>query len=645
VRRITKAALLLVTATMMTAGGYLAAACGSSDSSATVGDDGGSEATSNPPPPPPPPPGDDGGSDGGCGAENSACLVNGTDDGLCKSSSCAPCADPADDSACKAAYGAGFDGGAAICDKGTCVPGDCRQNSDCTGGKICGLATPNTCGACASDAQCKTSYGDGFYCNTTTGGCVANTCANGDGGTCTGAPADICCTGGGGPICSTGNCCNDTQCVLPKLCVKATGATAGVCSGCPAVVDGNYFVDPSVADDSAATGGPTCPFNSITHALAFLGAAQAAPVNVIVVTATTTFGAKETFPLIVPVNVTVKSQTAATPATLQVATGAKGFVLGSATSAVKDLVVDGQTKATLGIEALTGSSMTTTVVSGVTVKNFVTDGILVHNTVGKATGGGLAIGPGVSSTGNTRSGLHVQDNGVAVVTATDGAKTHFDANTFAGAFVEGVGQITMTGAVGATPPTTGTLTTNGNGAAGLSISQTPGAAAPPTNTVTGLTAWNTKAGDGIIVLGGSSLTLRSSSVLANQGNGVHVKYFVGAGGTHINTTLYMDLGNAVNGLNTLQALAGSNPNTGAGACLEIDQNSGGLLKAEGNKWVTQAGPGGNPPAAAVDCSVAAMPPKQLSLNKGNGACSAGVAVGIVANASTPNDVDVTTCTK
>ncbi len=61
--------------------------------------------------------------------------------------------------------------------------------------------------------------------------------------------------------------------------------------------------------------------------------------------------------------------------------------------------------------------------------------------------------------------------------------------------------------------------------------------------------------------------------------------------------------------------------------------------------MTAPGPGGNPPSASVDCSTAAVPPKQLSLNKGNGACAAGVSVGIIGNAATTNDVDVLACTK
>lgn len=643
-RSFTKAALLLTTVTMTTSGLWLVA-CGDDDSGDLFGQDGGDGSTTQPPGNDSGGGGNDAGDGGPCATEGASCYVNGTIAGLCKAGACTPCADPADDNACKNAYGAAF-GGSSVCDKGVCVPGDCHTNAQCTGGKICGLAQPDTCGACSSDAECKTSYGSAFYCNTTTGGCVSSTCANGDGGTCPGAAKDICCGGAGGAVCSSGNCCSDAQCTQPKTCVKAAGATAGVCTGCAPVADGNYYVDPSVADDAAATGGATCPFNSITHALAFLGVAQAAAVNVVVVTGTTTFGAKETFPIIVPVNVTIKSQATAVPATLQVPAGAKGFVLGSPTSSVQYLIVDGQGgKGTIGVEAITGSSSTTTTLSNVVVHGFATDGIQVRNASGVATGGGLAIGPGVMSTNNSSSGLHVLDNGVAVVTGNDAAKTQFDANG-AGIFVEGAGQLTVNGAIGATPPGTGTVTANGNAKAGLSIGQTPPAAgAPPTNAVTGLTAWNTTAGDGIVVLGGSSLTLRSSSVLGNSANGVHVKYFVGAGGAHVNTTLYVDLGTALNGKNVLQAPAGSKPNTGAGICLEIDQNAGGLVRAEGNTFVTAPGPGGNPAAASADCSTAAVPPKQLSFNKGNGACAGGVSVGIIANAATSNDVDVQACTK
>jgi hypothetical protein len=115
-----------------------------------------------------------------------------------------------------------------------------------------------------------------------------------------GSPGDICCvpTGGSAGTCAPGNCCADSQCTDPQKpnCVNR------VCTGCPAVTNGQYYVDPDVADDSAATGGPTCPFKTISKALGFLGSAQAAPVTVNV-KANVTIGAGETFPLLVPVNV------------------------------------------------------------------------------------------------------------------------------------------------------------------------------------------------------------------------------------------------------------------------------------------------------------------------------------------------------
>ncbi len=634
---------------------WLGVACGGSsgDDALVPPDEAGTDSPardSNPNPNP----GDDGGTDGtvpegGCGPEGSACSINESVKGLCKGGSCTPCADPGDDNACKTAYASVVDGGAAICNKGVCVAGNCHGNTDCAGNKICGLDTPNTCASCTNDSACKTSYGSDYICNTTTGACVTNAvaCATAN-AACVGNAADICCApaAGGANACTAGNCCSAAQ------CGAATPNCVGhVCTGCAAVADGIYWVDPtvSVADDAIATGNKTdakCAFRSITHALAAIGNAPAAAVIVKIKMGTVQLGAAEQFPLIVPTNVTIESEDTASPTTVLVPAGKEGFVLASPNSGLRYLVIDGQANTALnGVLAQTGSSATTTTLMHVKVKNFNDAGIVVRNAAGKAAGGGLAIGPAVSSTGNgtaaaKASGLHVHENGAAVITGAVGEESHFDLNTEAGIRVDDVGAVTLTGAVGAAPPATGTVTANQNGTAGLAIAQTPGAV--PVNAITGLTAWKTSAGPGIRVLGGSSMKLRASSALGNATNGVHVKSFV-SGITVTNDTSKIDLGASAAadpGKSVLQAISGKDPNTGVGICLEIQPGVGQILNAYGNTLVT-AGSSGNP-SASVDCATTAG---QIKKNTGNGACAGGVAIGVVGNSVNTNQVIALLCTQ
>jgi hypothetical protein len=647
--------LVLVVATA--AAGLVAAnamlACGGSDSTAVAPGDGGADTatTSPPPPPPPPPPPDDGGgdaADAGC-VDDTACTTSQGTLGLCKSGVCSACSDPADDTACKTAYGATVDGGALLCNKGVCAPGDCRVNSDCAGAKICGLNVANTCAGCAGNNDCSNSYGAGYICNTTTGGCVtsASVCTNPDAGACTGIPGDVCCVPAGGDAgaCVVGTCCSDTQC--------NTGAgekcLGNKCTGCDAPTD-TYVVDPANGDDTTGSGSglqgsvatASCAFKTITRAVQAIGNGKVAPVTILIKTGTTTFGALETFPITVPPFVTVKSQDTANPATIQVPAGKRGFVLPATSSGLSYLVIDGQAKtATDGVVALTGSSSTTTKLDHLTVKDFQNDGIRVANSAGLTSGGGLAVGPGVVATGNGGAGLDVRDNGVAVVTGTDGAKTHFDSNQ-QGIHVTNAGQLTLTGAPGATPLTTATVTTNANLGVGLVIDQTPSATAtaPPLNAITGLTAWNTTTGAGVRLHAGSNVKLRSSTALGNATAGVHIFSFASVPVT--NDVSHLDLGVAGDyGLNVLQAPssadAGAPPaNTGAGICLQVTANAGQILSALGNTLVSFA-----KPVTAVDCSSAATAAKVSS----NTTCTLGVAVAVLGPANNSDVINANLCTQ
>lgn len=638
-----KTAFFVMTSTALLAGASaLIAACGDDDaSSATT--DGGTDATTDQAKPGT----DSGGTDSGpsdagggdaadaasCGPEGSACKYNGTKDGLCKAGVCVGCVEPTDDNACKTAYASKIDGGAVICENAVCTAGNCHTNANCTGGQICGLSVPNTCAKCASDAECKTAYGTDYVCNKTTGGCITNGAAcTAVGSACLGSPGSICCSTAGGNTCAAGNCCADADCTDPG---KPT-CTNRTCTGCPAVTNGQYYVDPDVADDTAATGGPSCPFKTITKALGFIGNPGTA--STINVKANATIAAGETFPLIVPANITVKGDTAQ-PATVNVPADQIGFVLRGANGGLDHLVLDGQAHvAASGVVVQTGASSTTTIVQYVTVKNMKSDGIVVQNATGQTSGGGVKLGPAVSSTGNgttlaRASGLVVKENGSAVITGTAGAETHFDTNTDTGIKVVDLGQITVTGDVGATPPTTGTVTANGNFAAGLWVAQTPGNTVPQ-NVVTGLTAWQTTTGSGTRLLAGSSVKLRSSSALGSSLYGVHVTPFQD-GVTVVNDVSKLDLGTNTTteaGKNVLQAATGASPNMGAGICLAVTQNVGVVLNAQGNTFTTVA------KNATADCSGGTPP----AIGK-NFTCLNAQSVGVIGNAVNTNSVATQAC--
>lgn len=611
-------------------------ACGSSGSTDVTasGDDAGASPSSTTTSPTPtstdtaPPPTPDAGSTGGC-VDGTACALDDGTAGLCKAGTCSACVDTTDDAACKKAY-ASTSGFSSICSKGACVQGDCHANADCTGGKICGLATANTCGACTSDSACASSYGAGYVCNTQTGGCVSSaTACTAVNTACSNNAADICCAGAAGNACTTGTCCSDAQCADPTkpACVNH------VCTGCPAVTNGQYYVDPSVADDSSATGGPSCPFKSLTRALAVVGNAQPNAVT-INIKAAATLAATETLPFVVPTNVSVKGDDAQ-PAMVGVPSGKTGFVLGGASSGLASLVIDGGGVGTTGIVVTTGTSKDTTIVKNLTVKNMLGHGIVVNDAPQKTTGGAATFGPGLVVKGSgtaaaPATGLVVRDHGVAYVTGTDAAPSHFDQNTEHGIRVIGNGQLVVNGAIGANPPATGTVTVNGNAAAGLWIAQTPGT--PPVSTITGLTAWNATQGNGIRLFAGSAVVLRSSSALGNAGSGVLVSSGQD-GATVIDDISKIDLGKAASGVdagkNVFQATA--SPNVGAGVCLNITANKGQLLMAEGNTFAKNG--------ASVDCSGATA----TSLPKAT-VCSNGTSIAVVGPAVNTNTAIVLGCT-
>jgi hypothetical protein len=515
------------------------------------------------------------------------------------------------------AYGAGY-----ICTAaGSCVQGDCKTDSDCSTGQICGVATANNCGKCTTDTQCQNdaTYGANFICNSATGVCVAGTCSQ-DNKSCPANGADFCCGG----ACVEGNCCVAGDCASIGNNVACINHA---CTLCAQATNNTYYVDPVNGSDTIGTGsGATaaCAFKTITRALTVIGASPNPNTKVLVAsTGTVGTASGETFPVVVPTNVLIGAWT--TTFTVLVPAGLSGFSLAHASSGLTGLTIDGQNHTAASGVLVTAGSAATTNIANVVVKNMASDGIRVSGA------GVLTIGPGVTSTGNgvaggnaTADGLRLNDQAKVTIDVPNApASSHFDSNSAHGIFVTGNGSVTITGVAGTGGA--GTVTANGNTLAGVWIEQVP-ATNPAANSITGLVAW-ANSGNGIRVLGGSSLTLRQSYVLANGQNGIMVSTY-NANVTISNSVAHMDFGASGSvGANTLQASLGQNPNGGAGICLSIARNSGATLKAQGNVF---SGP--------RDCSK----PSAGTLTR-NATCANAVDVSVRTNGGTSNNIDVTTC--
>src|SRR5204862_5457966 len=96
-----------------------------------------------------------------------------------------------------------------ICLGGACTAGDCTTTADCPTGQLCGVAMANTCGACATDAQCTADpgYGSGFICFQ--GICQKGDC-HGTSADCTGSKSGLVCGSVAANRCDV--CASDTQC-------------------------------------------------------------------------------------------------------------------------------------------------------------------------------------------------------------------------------------------------------------------------------------------------------------------------------------------------------------------------------------------------------------------------------------------------
>jgi hypothetical protein len=601
---------------------------------------------------------DAGDADAGPCTDGTACSI-GAVNGVCVSGACAACdgggSSAGTDAGCTSAYGTSSS--PYVCISGSCAPGNCTANSACAAPTpTCGFSTPNFCGGCASDSQCPS----GDICNTKASDASEGTCVAAAAGGCTTNQSDAICPLNAGDECCSGSCYPGNCCINGGSGSGCTGAGVacasevpgetlggGVCTTCPSVSGASpvYFVDPVHGSDASGTGNNStsaqCAFRTITRALQFIGTSPqpnttidvvgaSAGVTITGVASGTPPTGEELFPLTIRSNITVT--TSGGPVTIKVAAAGggvvqtTGFILSGSPSAIQGgagaaLTIDGQTQtATAGVSVQSaGASL-----SAVTIQNFLRDGIDVANVGGNPSA--LAVGAGVQSNGNRIDGLFVSGSSSAAITGSATAPTEFNSNTMHGIRVTGTGVITVTGTVGATPPTGSTVMATGNGQAGVWVQTT----STTQSTITGLTSTGSTAGNGIRIIPGSNVKVRSSWVLGNShGDGIHIE---NTGGGNVATVANIDLGTAASaGANVVQSASGANPNEGAGICLRLPGGSAVALNARGNVFQNGA-----------NCGVAASVLKTAA----NRACGNGADVGgtIVAFPGGAGDtIDVTMC--
>lgn len=534
--------------------------------------------------------------------------------GLTQPGVCSACSTDTQCQSDTATYGSGY-----ICVGGACTAGNCHADTDCPQGQICGVTQAYYCGKCTTDTQCKNDshYGSGYVCDTGSGACVQNTCTTVN-QTCSLNSSDECCAVNGSDVCVAGNCCTNTQCSGgTPACEGYTCTACDVVSGPPY----HYYVNPNTGSDGLGTTGSgtaagqpnaVCAFKTIHGALAYVATKfpTGAPAGTEVVVqgpSTVSNGTNgETFPIDVPANILITGD--GTPITVDVQSGVDGFVLAAANSGLAQLTVDGQTTATNGVHAATGSA-STTIVTGVTLQHFASNGILVDGT------GALTVNGGTQANGNAQNGLYVTGSATAAISGgTLGAPTAFDDNTAAGILVDQSAAIALTG----TPGTAGngTVVANGN-ANGLLVEQAlivvGSGVFPPQNTIDGLVVWHSTA-DGIVLLGGSTVKMRKSYVLNNANSGVSVKANPGQT-TGMSGDYYgnIDLGNSTNndwGLNIVQSTTSSNGYSGI--CFQPVGNQ--TLNAMGNTF------------DGSDCSLSTS--MSVTLTKSGGSCGTNVDLGV-----------------
>jgi hypothetical protein len=563
---------------------------------------------------------------------------------LCVSNNCAACST---DAQCTGDthYGAGN-----ICStgSGTCGPGNCHATSaDCTGanaGKLCGVSTPNTCGACTSDGQCKSdaTYGPmNDICTTTAGAsqgtCTSATCATNN-AVCGANASDFCC----GNTCTAGDCCVDNDCAAAGVaCVGHT------CSACNPVSGNKFYVDPVNGNNLTATGSdmagtstaPGCAFRTIAQAIAHMPNPPFANSQIIIVgTPGTPTGldASEILPITLPANTTLTTTGGPITITL-LASGAganAGFRLlnnasGIAGNPAAPLTLDGANHTTgIAIQVNPLTATFTSSISNVTIQNTNGDGIRVVTGVS-------TIGAGVVVSGSNADGLDVRGGTVTISNAA-GTQTSFNSNVN-GIEATGLGSVSVIGTPGTpTPSNSGTVVASFN-TTGIHIQQTAGAAGLVLNNINGLVAWGSGTRDALFQ-GGSHIQVRNS-VFGAGPEGIRIN--AGAGGTAAqqNDISTIDLGTAVSfGGNYIQTPNSSNGHhSSVGICLVLAANQAAQTLLVAGNFMTTAAPLNQ--GTLVNCATtAATVSKAVNCN-----ASTTVSVGNATAATTPITETLSMC--
>jgi hypothetical protein len=577
---------------------------------------------------------------------------------ICGSSVPHACGDCTTDTQCTqdARYGTGY-----LCVNNLCVHGDCHDTSaDCTGttkvGQVCGATTAHTCGACTSDTQCTndTTYATTKpICETTTGltktgQCVANP-TTGTGKLCTSNnvecpvnSADFCC----GNKCVAGNCCDDTDC-------SSLGANfnclQNTCTQCNSVVGNSYFVDPVNGDDTGATGSgmsgtaatPGCSFRTLTKALEVINASGTAPTGTTITIVGRTTGTTslytvaaggvtaETLPIVVPANVTITTKTG--PVKLTLGSTKTGFSLVGNDAGIQPisdalLTIDGASVSGPGIVVTTAANANTVNLKNIIVKDTNDDGIQITkgtanivsdlsvtgaaaNGINISGTGAATIGPGVSVTTAGANGLNISSGSATITVTSSQTSTAFDSNGQYGISVSGTGVLTINGAT----PTTGTAirTVSAKNNTGNNVNFASSSAT--TSTIDHFYSYNSEA-DGLHIVAGSHIQVRSSVFKSNAHNGINI-----TSSTTDSDLTDIDLGTTADpGVNTLQSATGSGPNLYAGLCVNLTEGTTTqTLQAAANLF------------AGKDCSATAS---GLTITKSatcSGATNIGVAAGTI----------------
>jgi hypothetical protein len=404
-------------------------------------------------------------------------------------------------------------------------------------------------------------------------------------------------------------CCSPAGCIAntgPQACC-GTGAVANaycaglldagkatcdnnVCTACDAIAGTTYVVDPINGSDSGGTGNPTsspsCALKTIKRALQIIGTPITATTIQIVGGGTSgsnqnggvaSLANGETYPIVVPANVTIETLTGTGGVTANVTGTANGFTIAGAKSAINGTagapLTITSTSAAQGVLVHASSTL-----ASVTITGFSGNGIV-------STAGTLTIGSGTASNGNGEGILVTTGETVIDPTTNPGggaaAPITFNGNAVHGILVEGTGYIHVAGKVTDAATGVGTVQTNGNKDAGVWIQQASGVTKTETNLIDGLVSYGNTSGNGMRIVTGSFVTVTNSVFLANAGNGV----IVSEGPAKVADFASISLGGASKGGNTFQAASGAGNNGGAGLCIDLPSSTGTqTLLAQGNTF-------------------------------------------------------------